>query len=86
MDDESPAGAGSHRGVTVKVSELDREFLSLRDPEVTNELAQIFALYLRQYPNIGIYYNRTLIDPRSAEDNTQQYTLTTITTNNDENL
>jgi hypothetical protein len=51
VDDESPAGTGSHRGVTVKVSELDREFLSLGAPEVTNELAQIFALYLRQYPN-----------------------------------
>jgi hypothetical protein len=41
VDDESPAGAESHRGVTVKVSELDREFLSLRAPDVTNELAQI---------------------------------------------
>jgi hypothetical protein len=52
VDDESPAGAGRHCGVTVKVSEPGGEFPSLRDPSVNNELAQIFALYLRQYPNI----------------------------------
>jgi len=84
VDDESPAGAGSHRGVTVNVGELDREFLSLRDPDVTNELAQIFALYLRQYPSISIYYDGTLIDPRSAEDHTQQYPLPSIITNDGE--
>jgi hypothetical protein len=50
VDDEAPAGAGHHHGVTVMVSELDREFRSLSNPGVTNELAQIFALYLRQYP------------------------------------
>jgi hypothetical protein len=73
VDDEAPAGAGHHRGVTVMVSELDREFRSLSNPGVTNELAQIFALYLRQYPTVRIYYAGTLIDPHSVEDHTQQY-------------
>jgi hypothetical protein len=63
------------------VSELDREFRSLSNPGVTNELAQIFALYLRQYPTVRIYYGGTLIDPHSVEDHTQQYPLHAITTN-----
>jgi Histidine kinase-, DNA gyrase B-, and HSP90-like ATPase len=81
VDDEAPAGAGHHRGVTVMVSELDRAFRSLSNPGVTNELAQIFALYLRQYPTVRIYYAGTLIDPHSVEDHTQQYPLPAITTN-----
>ncbi|MFZ3324591.1 MAG: ATP-binding protein, partial [Methylocella sp.] len=81
VDDEAPARAGHHRGVTVMVSELDREFRSLSNPGVTNELAQIFALYLRQYPTVRIYYAGTLIDPHSVEDHTQQYPLPAITTN-----
>jgi hypothetical protein len=78
VDDEAPAAPGSHRGVTVLVSELDREFRSLRDPGVPDELAQIFALYLRQYPTIQIYYAGTLLDPRSVEEHAHRYSLPTI--------
>ena len=84
VDDETPAPAGRHRGVTVIVSELDRDFRSLRDPGATEELAQIFALYLRQYPTIRIYYAGTLIDPSSVEEHAQQYSLPVITANDDE--
>jgi hypothetical protein len=84
VDDEAPAEGGHHRGVTVMVSELDREFRSLSNPAVTNELAQIFALYLRQYPTIKIYYAGTLIDPHSVEDHSQQYALPAIATNDGE--
>jgi hypothetical protein len=84
VDDETPAPAGQHRGVTVMVSELDRDFRSLRDPGIIDELAQIFALYLRQYPTIRIYYGGTLIDPRSVEEHAEQYTLPAIATNDDE--
>jgi hypothetical protein len=84
VNDETPAAAGRHRGVSVIVSELDREFRSLRDPAVTDELAQIFALYLRQYPTVCIYYASTLIDPRSVEEYTQQYPLPAIIANDDE--
>lgn len=84
VGDEMPAGAGRHRGVRVMVSELDRDFRSLRDPAVPNELAQIFALYLRQYPTIRIYYSNTLIDPASVEEHTQLYSLPAIATNEGE--
>src|SRR5262245_7395292 len=84
VTDEAAAAAGRHRGVTVIVSELDRDFRSLRDPAVTDELAQVFALYLRQYPTIQIYYAGTLIDPRSVEEHSQQYPLPAITSNDHE--
>src|SRR5262249_33082290 len=80
VDDEAPARPDQHRGVKVIVAELDREFRSLRDPGVTDELAQIFALYLRQYPNVQIFYDGTLIDPRAVEDHTEQYVLSNIET------
>jgi Histidine kinase-, DNA gyrase B-, and HSP90-like ATPase len=80
IGEEAPAPPGSHRGVTVMVSELDRDFRSLRDPGVTEELAQIFALYLRQYPTIRISYAGALIDPRSVEEHVSPYSLPSITT------
>ncbi|MGA2495409.1 MAG: ATP-binding protein [Roseiarcus sp.] len=84
VEEEAAARASSHRGVTVMVTELDREFRSLREPGVADELAQIFALYLRQYPTIQIYYAGTLIDPRSVEEHVQQYPLPGITTTDGE--
>ena len=69
----------SQRGVSVRVSELDKNFKSLRDPTITDELAQIFALYLRKYPNIHIYYSRTRIDPHSVEEHAKEYPLPAIT-------
>ncbi|MEI9990291.1 MAG: ATP-binding protein [Rhizomicrobium sp.] len=86
VDDEHAAVVGQHRGVTVVVSELDREFRSLRDPAVTDELAQIFALYLRQYPNVHIYYAGTLIDPRAVEDHAEAYSMPPITTGDGESF
>jgi hypothetical protein len=79
LSDELPA-SGSNRGVTVVVSELDRIFRSLRDPGVFDELAQIFALYLRQYPTVRISCAGTLIDPRAVEDHAERYTLPDIVT------
>ncbi len=76
--DENPVANGRHRGVTVIVSELDRDYRSLRNPGITEELAQIFALYLRQYPTVQISYNGTRVDPSAVEDHVQDYLLPEI--------
>lgn len=68
----------SHSGVTVTVSELPRDFRSLRDSGASDELAQIFALYLRQYPNVRIVYAGTFVDPRAVEEAVKQYPLPDI--------
>jgi Histidine kinase-, DNA gyrase B-, and HSP90-like ATPase len=79
--DENLASIGRSRGVTVIISELEKDFRSLQNPGVTDELAQIFALYLRQYPMVQISYNGVRIDPRAAEEHVQDYTLPEIMAN-----
>ena len=80
VEDEAPATSDRHRGITVTVSELDRTFRSLRDPAIIDELAQIFALYLRQYPTVRISYAGTLIDPGAVEEYTTPRALPDIVT------
>ena len=78
IEDEELAPEGSRRGVVVKVSELHRDFRSLRGEGVTQELSQIFALYLRQYPTIAIWYDGQRIDPNAAIENSRSYELPAI--------
>lgn len=77
VGDEAPAPT-ARRGVTVTVSEPPREFRSLRDVAAAEELAQIFALYLRQYPGVRIAYDGTPIDPRAVEEAVREYPLPDI--------
>lgn len=75
---ESPAPAGAHRGVSVSVRELERDFRSLKSDGIAEELAQIFALYLRQYPEISIEFDGSAIDPSTAIDHSAEYALPDI--------
>lgn len=78
IGDETSASKHSHAGVVVRVSELERDFRSLRSESVIQELAQIFALYLRQYPEIAIYFDGQKIDPATAVDRAESYPLPRI--------
>ncbi len=80
ITDASPVTEGRDRGVTVTVSEPERDFRSLHGDNVPDELAQIFALSLRQYPEVRIMYGGTTIDSRSAEDLSTSYELPNIET------
>jgi hypothetical protein len=80
LSDETTIPGELLPGVTVLVKEFDREFRSLRSPAVTEELAQIFALYLRQYSSIRITYCGDVIDPRAVEDFVASRTLPNIVT------
>lgn len=79
INDQAPAIAGSNRGVTVVVSELDRDFRSLASESSHQELAQIFALYLRQYSDVRIHYDGVLVDPGAAVLHTSTHSLPEIT-------
>jgi hypothetical protein len=79
IGDEAPAALGSRRGVIATVSELDRDFRSLRSDNVVQELSQIFALYLRQYPDVQIYFDGSLIDPAAAVHHAEAYPLPNVT-------
>jgi hypothetical protein len=75
IGEEIVAPISDPRGVSVTVSELDRDFRSLRADSVTQEIAQIFALYLRQYADIKIHFNHTPIESASAVYHTKSYEL-----------
>ena len=70
----------ARRGVTVTVSEPAQQFRSLRADTAIDNLAQVFALYLRQYPSIQIVYDGTAINPQSAEELSTTYDLPDIET------
>ena len=80
ITDAVPVTDGSGLGVTVTVSEPVRDFRSLRDGNAARELAQIFALYLRQYPNVRIVYGGTRIDSQTVEELSTCYELPNIET------
>lgn len=67
---EDPVQTADQLGTRVRIENLSRDFYSLKDATtVTAELAEEFALYLRQYPEILITYEGTRVDPSEAEEN-----------------
>ena len=80
ISDAVPVTDRHGRGVTVTVSEPEREFGSLRNDSALEDLAQIFALYLRQYPTVQILYSGSVMDPRSVEELSTSYGLQEIKT------
>jgi hypothetical protein len=62
ITDDQDVAAGES-GVQVEVSELHQEFRSLKPGQARQELAEIFALYLKDYRDISILYERRRVDP-----------------------
>lgn len=73
ISDDVSAQTGVTRGVTVRISELHKEFRSLDSPDTLSDLALIFALYLRQYRNVRIFHNHDAVDPTSVVDHSVPY-------------
>ena len=53
-------------GVEITVSELHRDYKSLDPDNAVQELAEIFALYLKDYRDVSILYEGTKLDPETA--------------------
>jgi hypothetical protein len=53
-------------GVTVVVSELKRNFTSLKSENAVQELSEIFAIYLKNYRDVQIQVAGEVIDPKTA--------------------
>lgn len=71
-------GAG-HTGVTVVVSELKRNFVSLLPEQSVQTLSEIFALYLKNYRDVAIVIDGERIDPGLAIANSWELPLSQIT-------
>jgi DNA topoisomerase VI subunit B len=58
----SPKATGT--GVVVRIIELHKNW-KLDDEKTFQELSEVFALYLTQYPHVAIHFEKRKIDPPS---------------------
>jgi len=78
LSEEREAAAGDVRGVRVRVSELHKTLPSLERDTAIDDLAQIFALYLRKYKDTRLFLNQAPIDPSSMEECVTPYDVPSI--------
>ena len=68
-------------GIEVTISELHRDFKSLKPTNAVQEIAEIFALYLKDYRNVSILYEGIKIDPDAFVSTVSTEHLSKITEN-----
>ena len=73
ISDPEPSNAAS--GTAVRIAEIDKDHPSLRFPRAESEVMQLFSLYLTQYPNVRLTYDRQVIAPSEAISGTKSYPL-----------
>ena len=75
--DEDSVDEGT-TGIEIEVSELHREYRSLEADHAVQELAEIFALYLKDYREVSILYEGTRVDPTTVIATTRKAQLSDI--------
>lgn len=65
-------------GVEITVTELHREYRSLDPDNAVQELAEIFALYLKDYRDASVYFEGRQVDPAEAIADTRTVNLAEI--------
>ena len=78
IGDEVPTGGRSPTGVTVVISDLKRNFVSLKPENSAQEFSEIFAIYLKNYRDVSIIIGGERIDPATAIAKTWELGLTPI--------
>ncbi len=73
-------------GLTVEIADLPSNVGLLRGVKAFQEITDIFALYLRQYPDVRIVYDGVPVDPANAEDRSTDYDLGEIVLQNGERI
>jgi hypothetical protein len=68
-----PAAPGSKAGTEVIVTSLFPEVPEFGHSDFVEELTEIFALYLTEYPDVRVEYAGVRLDPSSLEHRTQTY-------------
>lgn len=77
------AGApGTHTGMTVEITNVSNGANLLRGVKAVQEVTDLFALYLRQYPDVRIVYDGIPIDAANAQDRAVEYVLDELVTEN----
>jgi hypothetical protein len=67
-------------GMTVEISDLPASIGLLRGVKAVQEVTDIFAPYMRQYPDVKISYDNVRIDPANAQLHSADYDLGEIVT------
>jgi hypothetical protein len=75
IDDNPKQAKDCGLGTTVVIEGVDNGVYSLITPKAVQTITEQFALYLRQYPDVGIYYQGHKINPADAEERLEEYTL-----------
>ncbi len=65
LTDEDAVTSGA-TGIEIEISELHRQYRSLDPDNAVQELAETFALYLKDYRDVSILYDGTQLDPTTA--------------------
>jgi len=73
------ASGGTGVEVEVEVSNLDHRFTSLEKNGAVESITKHFALYLRQYPDVQLWYDGTRVDPSLYEERVDDISLPKIT-------
>ncbi|PIN68901.1 hypothetical protein COV93_07555, partial [Candidatus Woesearchaeota archaeon CG11_big_fil_rev_8_21_14_0_20_43_8] len=76
----------SNAGTEVKISQIEKSFPSLRPEEAVQEITMGFALYMRQYPKVSLWYDGNKIDPSGMEMHSEDYKLPSITMPGEKNI
>lgn len=63
ISEEAPAEPGKERGVIVSIAELPRDYRVFGSDGGQQDLTEIFALYLADYPDVRIRVDGNQIDP-----------------------
>lgn len=79
-----PEGAAT--GMVVDIACVPETAELLRGVKALSEVTDIFALYLRQYPDVHITYDGTPIDPANAEERYTEYGLGELVMENGERV
>lgn len=77
---------GSETGMTVSILDPPLNCGVLLGVKALQEITDIFALYLRQYPGVRLIYNDTVIDPANAEQGFSRYPLDEMVMENGERV
>lgn len=65
-------------GVTVKITEFDKEYRGLNAEHAIQPLSEMLALYLKNYAGISITYDGEKVDPSLAISKTKTFTIDSI--------
>ncbi len=81
VSDPAPAPGGA-RGMSVEIADVSPQMAAYRGIKAAQDVTDVFALYMRQYPEVHIVYDQIPLDPATAEDRVAEYDLGELVTEN----